>query len=157
LPWRSPWMVMAPIGPIPPPPSSIRISRVADAAAFEDWQTAAGSGDLMRQVFPRTTLDDPAFRLVVAYVDGAPVGHAALIRTDDIAGIYAVGTQTEFRGRGIGTAVTWAAVAAGVEGGCRIAILQSSEMGLGPYLRMGFRQVCRYVAFETPETEPTPP
>jgi predicted acetyltransferase len=67
-----------------------------------------------------------------------------------VVGVYAVGTSTVARRRGIATAMTWAAVQAGREWGCAAATLQASEMGEPVYRAMGFETVARYVTFEEP-------
>ena len=62
-------------------------------------------------------------------------------------GICAVGTLAALRGRGLGTAMTWAAIEIGVGWGYRVAVLQASELGFRVYERMGFRIVDRYVLY----------
>ena len=61
--------------------------------------------------------------------------------------MYAVGTLADARRRGVGTAATWAAVAAGRAWGCDKVVLQASEMGFPMYRAMGFRTVVRYAIF----------
>ena len=62
-------------------------------------------------------------------------------------GVYGVGTRPEFRRRGVGTALSWAAVNAGREWGCDTVVLQATAAGLPVHERMGFRNVVRYVTF----------
>jgi GNAT superfamily N-acetyltransferase len=147
-PWRSPAMVLDPIPDLPAPPAGLELRRVHDEASLADWHLALSSSENLRRAFPRSVLGSGSTALVTGYVDGAPVSAAAAIRTDEVVGIYAVGTLEPFRGRGLGTALTWAAVAMGREWGCRLAVLQASEMGFGVYQRMGFRTVGRYVEYE---------
>jgi GNAT superfamily N-acetyltransferase len=145
--WASPSMALSPILDIPPPPRGLRIEP-ARSDTFEDWHAGQPWGERFRRTFGDGLVDDPAFRLVTGYVDDEPVAAAAAILTGDVVGIYAVGTHDGFRRRGFGSAMTWAAIRAGVDTGCRVAVLQSSEMGLGVYRSMGFIQVCTYVLFE---------
>lgn len=65
-----------------------------------------------------------------------------------MAGVYSVGVVEAFRRRGIGEAMTRAVLRAGREAGCRVAVLQSSEMGRPLYERMGFETVVTYHHFE---------
>jgi predicted GNAT family N-acyltransferase len=56
------------------------------------------------------------------------------------------------RRRGIGRAVTWAAIDAGrTAWDSEIAILQSSEMGAAVYRSMGFEEISRYIWLDRPK------
>jgi GNAT superfamily N-acetyltransferase len=101
------------------------------------------------EFLPRSFATDPDVRVFSARLDGRPVGNSVAIRTGDVAGVYAVGTRPEARRRGVGTAVSWAAVAAGRAWGCDPIVLQASAMGLPVYERMGFRTVVRYLTFRS--------
>jgi GNAT superfamily N-acetyltransferase len=70
-------------------------------------------------------------------------GAVPTIRTGDVSGVYAVGTLAGARRRGVGTAATWAAVAAGRTWGCGTIVLQASETAFSSYEKMGFRTVVR--------------
>jgi GNAT superfamily N-acetyltransferase len=83
-------------------------------------------------------------------LEGRPVGATLAIRTGDVGGVYAVETLPEARRRGVGTAVTWACVAAARAWGCRTVVLQASDMGLPVYLAMGFRTVVGYAEYVLP-------
>ncbi len=78
------------------------------------------------------------------------MGTSLAIRTGEVAGVYAVGTLRDARRRGVGTAATWAAVAASRAWGCDKVVLQASEMGFPMYVDMGFRTVVRYAIFRPP-------
>ena len=58
------------------------------------------------------------------------------------AGIYNVTTVEAARGRGIGAAMTVAAVRHGADLGLDLATLQASTMGRPVYERLGFEFVC---------------
>ena len=90
-------------------------------------------------------------RMFAGLVDGAVVSTAMLIATGSIAGIYFVATLEEHRGRSYGEALTWAAVEAGSEFGCRLASLQASKLGRPVYARMGFAHVLDYQSLLPPE------
>jgi GNAT superfamily N-acetyltransferase len=150
-PWATPVMVLEPIPPAPSPPPDIVI-RTGGRDLFDDWHTALGSGEIYRRVFGHALVTDPNVRLAVGYLAGAPVSGAAAIRTERTIGIYSVGTVESARRRGIGRALTWAAIDAGrAAWGGEIAILQSSEMGAPVYRSMGFEEISRYIWFGRPK------
>jgi len=72
------------------------------------------------------------------------------IQSEGASGVVAVGTLPQARRRGIGAALTWAAVAAGAERGHDTIVLQASPMGFPLYTAMGFRTVVSYASFARP-------
>ncbi len=64
-----------------------------------------------------------------------------------------VATIEAARGRGYGTAMTWAAIADAAPG-VEIAVLQASALGRPVYERMGFRMVVEYDELEGSIGEP---
>ena len=93
---------------------------------------------------PRLALEPVPLRYV-GWGEGRPVATSRLSLAGGAAGLYAVDTLREFRGRGIGRAMTLVALHAGRGAGYRITTLQSSDVGYGIYRRIGFRDVFRYV------------
>jgi GNAT superfamily N-acetyltransferase len=77
-------------------------------------------------------------------LDGRPVATSMLYATRGVAGIYLVGTLPEVRGRGIARGMTLTALLAGRALGYRIGVLQSTELGLPVYRRLGFREVSTF-------------
>lgn len=149
--WVQPDMVLRLPAEIPAPAPGVTVLEVEDIAGAEDplrLLIASGIDEpTARTVFTPGFVSDPDVRVFVGRLDGKPVSHATAIRTGDVSGVYAVGTQLEARRRGVGTAATWAAVGAGRDWGCRSVFLQSSEMGYGVYRAMGFTDVTRSVMF----------
>jgi ribosomal protein S18 acetylase RimI-like enzyme len=72
------------------------------------------------------------------------------IVSDGVAGIYWVGCTEGARGRGLGRAVTAAAVNAGFDRGARSASLQASPMGESLYRAMGFETIFDYTLYHCP-------
>jgi ribosomal protein S18 acetylase RimI-like enzyme len=88
--------------------------------------------------------------LFVGYVDGAPVSCSELFvdpSPGGVAGIYSVATKREFRRRGFGSALTWAALDEARRQGISAAVLQSSEDGMGVYTRLGFTPCCHFTEY----------
>jgi GNAT superfamily N-acetyltransferase len=79
----------------------------------------------------------------VGRMDGRVVGTAQLSVSHGVAGVYWVATRKAFRGQGIGTALTVAALLTGRERGLRIGSLQASGLGEPVYRGLGFATVGR--------------
>jgi GNAT superfamily N-acetyltransferase len=84
----------------------------------------------------------------VGYVNGVAVATTSALLDGDLAGIYHVVTLPESRGRGIGAAMTHAAMRDARASGARHAVLQASAMGEGVYRSVGFESVCRLSLFD---------
>jgi GNAT superfamily N-acetyltransferase len=80
-----------------------------------------------------------------ARLDGRIVGTSALLAHAGIAGVDTVTVAEAYRRRGLGAAVTAAALAAGRERGLTTGTLQAtSRAGRRVYERMGFETVGTY-------------
>lgn len=87
----------------------------------------------------------------IAYLDDEPVSIAMTIVSDEIAGIYWVGSRERARGLGLGRAVTVAATNAGLELGGKVASLQASPMGRPIYAKLGYETVYDYRLLISPQ------
>jgi len=141
---------------MPPLPHGVSIERVADEAGLRRWHEVnvpAMDLDPVRDEAWWTAHRRPGFAedapLVnyVASLDAGPVSVAALFDAAGVAGIYNVATVPEARGRGIGRAVTAAAMAEGARRGLRVAALGSSPLGYPVYRRLGFEEYGRLRSF----------
>lgn len=153
--FQPPVMVMDPIVSAPAPPAGLEIQvgvGPEDVPAYLAVLAEAFEAplELMEQAFGPAMAGLPSFTAVLGHLDGVPVSTSGLFLVDGIAGIYNVATLPSARGKGVGAALTWAAVAAGAEAGATAAILQSSELGQPVYSRMGFSTPARYRQFEGP-------
>ncbi|MEU6599705.1 GNAT family N-acetyltransferase [Streptomyces flaveolus] len=97
-----------------------------------------------------TRPDAPALVRFTGRLHGQPVGTALMFAAHDVAGVYVVTTAEDHRRRGIGAALTCAALRAGRERGLRTGTLHASGLGVGVYRRMGFRTVDAYELFQLP-------
>ena len=150
--FQPPLMVLDPIVASPAAPERVDIVTV-DIASHADLARVLAEGYGMPLEFaavamPVTVLDMPGFSAFVALLDGVAVAASGVLVADGLAGVYNVATVPDARGRGIGAAVTWAAVAAGAAAGCTQSILQASAAGAPVYAGMGFATPDRYRQFE---------
>jgi GNAT superfamily N-acetyltransferase len=155
-PWVDPAMVMAPLAVASAPPAGLRLER-ATPATLDGWYAAlaASAGvpsthPFLRDMLPESGIDDADIRLLAGFLDDRPVATSVAIRSENVVGVYAVGTAESARRRGIGTAMTWAAVEEGRAWGAKAAVLQASEMGEPVYRAMGFQTVAGYVSYDEP-------
>ena len=115
---------------------------LSPSAAFTDML-----GDACRAI---GFAEDAPEEHVIGLLDGTPVATASLMVAGGAAGIYNVATLEPARRRGIGAALTAAAVRRGAERGLELATLQASSMGRPIYERLGFRFVCDLVPYRPP-------
>lgn len=148
-----PGMILHPVSKPPPPSDGVSVVAVSEPDLDRHIALRIEGGippAVARSIYSRSFAADPDIQIFTALLDGRPVGNALAIRTGEVSGVYDVGTLPEARRRGVGTAASWAAVAAGIRWGCDPIVLQASEMGAPVYASMGFRTVVRYAVFRRP-------
>ena len=126
------------------------IERVTDTASFARWYEATVAGffphtpSLGKIYFDAYTMlgFDPQgpFLHYTGYMNGEPVTSSTLLFTEDMAGIYDVSTIPAARGKGFGSAITVAPLLEAQAHGYRYVCLQSTQMGLPVYQRLGFKK-----------------
>jgi len=156
---NEPGMVLDPIAPAPAGPSGFTTRSVTDRATLSDFGAVwCEAFELpawtLPVVLPRVPPDDPERgaqnRFFVGYERGRPVSCSTLTVTERVAGIASVGTVPKARGRGFGSAITWAAIESGAALGADIAYLSASRLGYPVYDRMGFRRASEYPSWQIP-------
>lgn len=129
-------------------PDALQIVKASSPEDLRAWphvffsaMSAAGDTDKYGEIFCELGLADPGNRIhYTGFLNGEPVTSCMLYVSSGVAGLYAIGTRADCRGRGIGTAITRYALQQAKELGCHWAILQATDMGIGVYSRLGFRQ-----------------
>lgn len=150
-----PGMVLSPVPASPALPPGLAIERVGDDALADDGLAdfahvvvGLGLGEETAALLTSASFVERGdVDLFVGYLDGVPVSTAVAISSRGAGGVVNVLTLEEARGRGIGTALTWAAVQAGVSRGHEIVVLQATPMGLPIYRAMGFETVVEYAEY----------
>jgi predicted GNAT family acetyltransferase len=149
-------MELETLGSAPERPDNLKVEHVPT----NEWQgdladvLAAGFGfpgsthkDFIRILAAGSDARPGTLYGYVGRLDGRPVATSLLVLTGGAAGIYNVTTVEDARGKGIGTAMTYEPLVEARDQGYKIAILQSSEMGLNAYKRLGFREYCVFQRF----------
>ena len=88
------------------------------------------------------------WRHFLGRLHGSPVATATLFIDQGVAGLYFVFTTEAARRRGIGAAVTGAALRVAAELGCSEVVLGASAGGAALYRRLGFDDVCALPIYE---------
>jgi GNAT superfamily N-acetyltransferase len=83
--------------------------------------------------------------LHLGLIDGRPVARSMALCHDQLVAVHNVYVATDQRKRGFGSALTAAAIEAGVRGGATAACLEATILGVPVYEAMGFRKVDDYV------------
>jgi hypothetical protein len=150
-----PGMVLAPIRDESRPVSGLEIREVTTGDDLIRFQETALEGFGFPKQAGHLFITDqfrgrPGVKLYLGLLDGEPACTSSMVPTPGVAGIYWVSTIEAHRKRGLGEAVTWAAVRGGIEHGSPVASLQASEMGAPVYARMGFDTPVHYVKYGRP-------
>ena len=145
-----PGMVLNPVPPIPALPRGLVIEPVDSSRKADFARVVSGLGlgeDAAAQMTSPSFVGRADVDLFVGYLDGAPVGTSVAVSSARAGGVVNVLTLEKARGRGVGTAMTWAAVRAGVARGHDTVVLQATPMGLPVYQAMGFGTVVEYLEY----------
>ncbi|HEX6508137.1 MAG TPA: GNAT family N-acetyltransferase [Chloroflexota bacterium] len=129
------------------PPPGVEIRRVRTAAQLRDYVRVIAANweppDMsVQQVYERAAAEAlrpacPA-RYFLGSIDGEPVATSECFLAHGVAGIYNVVTMPRARRRGLGTALTAAALHEARAQRYAIAVLQASSSGQRIYTRLGF-------------------
>ena len=138
-----------------PVPENLVVEQVHDEAGLAAWVEALGSGfgegpveaESVGEMYRRLGFEGP-WRHYLGQLGEEPVATATSFFGAGVAGIYFVCTVERARRRGIGAAVTLAALREAREMCYSTGVLGSSEMGYPVYRRLGFKEYCRIGLYE---------
>lgn len=151
-----PGMVRRSLEDLPEPESEATIVELTEESQIPDFVSAFASAfdapeDIVKDLASPALLEVENFRAFIGYVDDEPVACGELVTSGRTAGVYTIGVAEPYRRRGIGEAMTWTVLRAGRSEGCAIGALQSSEMAIPLYEKMGFETVLTYHQFAPAE------
>ena len=142
-------IAMADLKPVRPHGFDIR--QVESRGNFEGWQSVfeagfnvppAVSGAFVEAYTALGFAGASPTHHFTASVEGKVAGCATVFMGAGAAGIYNIATLPEFRGRGIGSALTLQTLHYGQAKGFRVGVLQASSEGLRMYRGLGFTERC---------------
>lgn len=140
-----------------PTPDGFAVERVRNEEDLAAWVETLASGfgegpveaEWVGEVYHRLGFgDEGPFGHYVGRLNGEPVATATLFFGAGVAGVYFVSTAEHARRRGIGAAITLAALREAREAGYGTGVLGSSEIGYPVYRRLGFEEHCRIGLYE---------
>jgi GNAT superfamily N-acetyltransferase len=132
-----------------PVPDGFKINRVENAEGMKTWLKTFLEGygippeieapflDMMLATLPGTWMS------YLATVNGEAVAASSVFYDVGVANIMNVATLSDWRGKGIGAAITLQPLLDAREQGYQVGVLESSDMGYKVYQRMGFKEICR--------------
>jgi len=136
------------------PPAATQICLVSQEAQVSEWARVVNLGMFGGELISAGQFTDlyrlENTRLWLAYYDRQPASAALTIRAGDVATLEFVATPVEQRRKGLGTAVTAAALDDLRNLGVQTATLRAEPDGINIYKKAGFRTVCQRVVATYP-------
>jgi len=151
-----PALVLPVLGDPPPPPKGLEIRHVTTPAGLRDFSSVMNAAfnlppDLAEKYAPApASADAPDISYLVGYCDDRPAAAAMFYGPGGHAGVAGVATHPDYRRRGFGRAVTWAAVREGAARGYSPGVLRAMGASYLMYLAMGFVHVCNHRTYAVP-------
>lgn len=141
-----------------PRPADLHVDHLTEGVPLSSWVAAYAPAMGVRETdIPLVTAAEEARRdapgALIRFegrIDGRIVGVSELLLADGVAGIYLVATGEAWRRRGVGAALTSAALACAREHGFPLATLQATPMGQPLYRSLGFATVAEYQILALP-------
>ncbi len=123
-------------------PDGVNELEYTETPAVEDLQLVLAEGyGFPLELSRRVTADVPAgpsTLVAVAYLEGRPACTAQVTIAGEDAGVYAVATVPDARGRGLARRLQYALLERAGASGARTTTLQASQMGRGVYAALGY-------------------
>jgi GNAT superfamily N-acetyltransferase len=137
-------------GEAPPTPEGLEIREVRNSGDVKEFErvlaTSFGQPEAPH-VFDERLLGIDRVHMWIAYLEGEAVATAAVCTTRGVNGVQTIATLPEYRGQGLGEAMTWIATLAEPE---LPAVLLASDLGRPVYERMGYLALLRFSYWRMP-------
>jgi GNAT superfamily N-acetyltransferase len=135
-------------------PAAVAIERVTRSGGLEEFLAVSEAAfDLPMELYGRVVtpdlLADPALRVYLCRLEGAPISGVCVVLDDGLAGISGMATVPGLQGRGIGSVLLAHTIAAHRDE-VRAFYLTASEAGQRLYSRHGFVTVDAATAWVVP-------
>jgi len=133
-------------------PSRLEIKLVSDAESLQKWSEVLTAAAPMPEFVARSMFDlfstfgfgeASPIRNYYGRLNGEIVATSSLFLGTGAAGIYNVATLPKARRQGIGSAMSSEPLCEALALGYRVGVLGSSQLGVGVYRRLGFKEYCR--------------
>lgn len=98
--------------------------------------------------FLKLFLDDENTRFYLGFYNKKYVSALILYLSAGVAGLHAVSTLSEHRGKGFGYSISRSALIDAYNSGYKIAVLQASNLGEVIYRKLGFKKYCNIYSYE---------
>ena len=85
---------------------------------------------------------EPEAKFYIGILEGKSVTYLMLYLSSGVAGLHAVSTLKEYRGRRFGLAISIIALLDAYKMGYKVGVLQASALGERVYRKMGFQKYC---------------
>jgi len=131
----------------------LAVERVSDGEKLRTWVDIVARsfdlpdemGSVLFDVYGRAGFGhEVPWRLFLGFLQGEPVGASQLYLEPEVAGIYHLATVPQARRRGVGTAMTLAALREAQTLELHTAVLRAAETAVGLYRELGFEEYCRF-------------
>lgn len=131
-------------------PNEVEITHVQTQQDQTDWLNVLMEGfeepqpsrpDFQQYLANSLSEQTPVFEHYIARWQGIPCAISTLLRADHSAGIYHVATLPNYRGHGLGKALTLAPMQSAWQAGYDTAVLFATPSGFPIYQRLGFETV----------------
>ena len=132
-----------------PMPEGFTMKRVTDDETLKQWSRVLARGFEMPDSSVEIIYDflhhadKDAMPIYLGLQNGQPVATSQIILEAGVAGVYSVATIPEKRRQGIGGMITLLPLLEARDRGYRVGILHASQMGVGVYRSLGFREYCQ--------------
>ncbi len=131
---------------VPALPSDLAIREVGNADERQEYGAVGWRRDGLEHI--GVAIAEKAhqlgFLMLLGRLGEDPVATSMAVLTGGLVGLYNAGVEPEYRRKGLGASITWAAVEAGRRRGATTAWAGATEMGYGVYEGLGFRPLFSY-------------